>query len=1199
MKKSRLLLMILVTNLFIGPSIAQFDLKLPQIVPPSPTAAAMARYGEIPVSTYTGVADISIPLYEISNKEIKVPVSLSYHSGGIKVEEDASWVGLGWSLINGGSITRMMRGLDDVPTSSANGYPDTYMPNGINGTADTYVQPGDPAVIAYDKNFLNDVINGREDPEPDIFVFSFSGRSGKFVLRKRANPSMPLEAVLLSSSDLQITGSYSSETQNYQWVITDEKGIKYYFKTTETTVSRSATAEDEMTADMQAPDGTPSEVVTSWYLDKIVSPTGAEINYSYYSSATVGHGTKKILNRSQIKKHVTRLTGTNGCTVPMNQFYYISTYTEVQDVYLSKISFPNGKVDFICSDREDIEPAGGGTLTYAKKLDEMSVWAGSEGNYTLLNKFIFGYSYFGENSYASKRLKLLSVTESDGTSGKPPYLFTYNGIPLPNKDSKAIDHWGYYNGANNSQVNETTYGDYITNGTLVPPTTVYLPQSSEHRTYKGANREPNGSLAQAGMLTSITYPTGGSSSFEYELNNYYDPRDEVVEEGHYMFATKFGPQTPVPNLYPDTFTIEFLKATDVIVTTSVTCYGGNTCLVGPGLEYEYDVAHIQSVDGTPYYDKWIGYLLTSQNQADGTLQEMTLELPAGKYKFTVFADENYYSRLFADWTEKVTVRKYDHDGAGLRVRKVTINDGFLHANDQITEYIYTANRAVPNASTGILMTRPIYEYTETYRKLCSENAVILQSEAVVRTSSPLIPISTAAQGNPIGYDEVTVINGTKGKTVYEYYNQPDAGTIAYPNYPTIPYSGNGLLKNETTYKRNDNGSYQKIKAVTKTYATGDRQTLIRGMLMPSADRVNIVYDELGTIPMYNNVRFYNVVAAWDHPVLETVETFSASDESLAASHTTTYQYDNMNWHQLTGTLVTDSKNRVEATSYKYAFDFAGDPVYDKMVTNNQVGNIVEATRAVAGVHQQSTKTNYNFWYNNAWGNNTANSFIVPQTVATKILDRVLYDTRLRYHSYDNNGNITCAAKENCAKLTYLWAYNNMYPVAAATNAGPDQIAYSSFETSDAGGWTINPGGSYSNTAIVTGRRSFSGSIGKAVPAGDYIITAWAAGNISVNANPGGTPLKISKQNGNWKLYQWKLTNVTNVLVTADNMDEVRLYPATAQMTTKTYDPLIGVTSECDTRNNITYYGYDSFKRLSVVRDQNGNIIKTIKYHYKQ
>ena len=64
--------------------------SLPQIIPPSPTAAALGKYGDVPVGLYTGIPSINIPLYEINDGPLNLPISLNYHAGGIKVEEVAS-----------------------------------------------------------------------------------------------------------------------------------------------------------------------------------------------------------------------------------------------------------------------------------------------------------------------------------------------------------------------------------------------------------------------------------------------------------------------------------------------------------------------------------------------------------------------------------------------------------------------------------------------------------------------------------------------------------------------------------------------------------------------------------------------------------------------------------------------------------------------------------------------------------------------------------------------------------------------------------------------------------------------------------------------------------------------------------------------------------------------------------------------------
>jgi len=63
------------------------------------------------VNLFSGDFTYNIPLFELPGPNGGYPFNLSYHSG-IGMDQEASWVGLGWSL-NPGAITRQMRGLPD------------------------------------------------------------------------------------------------------------------------------------------------------------------------------------------------------------------------------------------------------------------------------------------------------------------------------------------------------------------------------------------------------------------------------------------------------------------------------------------------------------------------------------------------------------------------------------------------------------------------------------------------------------------------------------------------------------------------------------------------------------------------------------------------------------------------------------------------------------------------------------------------------------------------------------------------------------------------------------------------------------------------------------------------------------------------------------------------------------------------------
>jgi YD repeat-containing protein len=82
-------------------------------------------------------------------------------------------------------------------------------------------------------------------------------------------------------------------------------------------------------------------------------------------------------------------------------------------------------------------------------------------------------------------------------------------------------------------------------------------------------------------------------------------------------------------------------------------------------------------------------------------------------------------------------------------------------------------------------------------------------------------------------------------------------------------------------------------------------------------------------------------------------------------------------------------------------------------------------------------------------------------------------------------------------------------------------------------------------------------------------------------------------------------DVTQLNIRLDNngsgtvwFDDIRLHPTPAMMTTYTYDPLIGITSQTDPNNIVMFYEYDAFGRLKIIKDRDVNILKTMEYHYK-
>ncbi len=64
------------------------------------------------------------------------------------------------------------------------------------------------------------------------------------------------------------------------------------------------------------------------------------------------------------------------------------------------------------------------------------------------------------------------------------------------------------------------------------------------------------------------------------------------------------------------------------------------------------------------------------------------------------------------------------------------------------------------------------------------------------------------------------------------------------------------------------------------------------------------------------------------------------------------------------------------------------------------------------------------------------------------------------------------------------------------------------------------------------------------------------------------------------------------------VDDVRVFPIDALITTYTYSPMLGKTSETDPSGRTKTYVYDGLGRLQRIIDQDGNILKQFDYEYQ-
>ena len=248
--------------------------------------------------------------------------------------------------------------------------------------------------------------------------------------------------------------------------------------------------------------------MSSWYLLKVESA-----DKKYKINLTYDDEGYSYLNSASTKFNIFSGTSSSSGIQYSGSFsvdgYHPTITTYVSGKKLTQITNSSGTetVNFVSTnDRNDLDDGQGLTLSTvkAKSLDKIEIVTGDK-----CQKFDFVYTYFQDgtnytNYSFSKKLKLESVTQKscDGSIVNPPYTFTYDGNFLVNRISKAIDHWGYYNGATQ---NETTLVN-------VPPST------NNGANYGASDRETNETHMKKGVLTDITFPTGGKTTFTYEAN---------------------------------------------------------------------------------------------------------------------------------------------------------------------------------------------------------------------------------------------------------------------------------------------------------------------------------------------------------------------------------------------------------------------------------------------------------------------------------------------------------------------------------------------------------------------------------------------------------------------------------------------------------------------------------------------------------
>ena len=879
---------------------------------PDPTVGSLGKYGDIPVSNYTGVPQISIPIYNVEEGPLQMPVSLSYHASGVKVSEMASWVGLGWSLNAGGVISRTVLGIEDEK------FPGGYLHNGGEFDKTSYA---DALSVSY----------GEIDTEPDIFSISVGGYSGKFYLRPNGDD---VEVVLVPFQDFKISDVIYEGGLIKTFIMLAPNGDRYIFGQDPDNLSNIAISYSKSTSNG------PFEE-SSWHLIRIESHDqfySIDLSYENESYVYKSPAACKYVESSCAGGYY----DCNSDQADSNpNLKYVQT--EVNNKRLSSISTSTCNIEFVADeDRDDLAPYGNQS---AKLLEEIRIETGF-----FCKLFEFEYDYFIDNSTLEvygKRLKLESIQESacarvPGAPYIPPYEFTYTGAWengsqfLPQRLSKATDHWGFYNGADNNN-------DLMV---AIPPTTTYTPFGNSI-TYGEGNKDSDEESMKLGNLQQIKYPTGGTQNFTFEANRL--KAFENISTENFSIQTSGGPFqsdnwdncTQVVNEQNFTFNSQqqidnaFFTAWLVIAegcedsnykSFLIEVFDGNSEIGS----YSFNIGNV-SESITVDLD-----VLNSQNMSPGTEYTFVLTTNDAWGKFTLFHD-------IPTEVEKLV--------GGLRIKSIRTHDGISVDNDQIKNWKYEETTNGETEYFGRFLHFPP-KYTDeifgngdgvyvgsTYIFNTNDTidfSIFSDVNAVYFTEQSVTPLGSY-EGYHIGYSQVTVSesknqnenNSGNGKLVYKYIVPsllPSSCIPSNPNYDItyLPEQINMLSGKEIESSVFD----EENKLIAKTtneyieYLECDENIMYKSIVFPvSCPGDGSSSGALRVLVEYS----VETGAAFQ---LESIEKIDDVET------TTTFEYDSqINHLQPVSTSVTNSDGQIFETTYEYPVDLSG-AVYDLMLERN-------------------------------------------------------------------------------------------------------------------------------------------------------------------------------------------------------------------------------------------------------------------------
>lgn len=492
------------------------------------------------------------------------------------------------------------------------------------------------------------------------------------------------------------------------------------------------------------------------------------------------------------------------------------------------------------------------------------------------------------------------------------------------------------------------------------------------------------------------------------------------------------------------------------------------------------------------------------------------------------------------------------NGPGLRIASIVTNDG--NGGSTTKTYSYGTNES----GYGLLELEPEFDKMQDHIFISNyPNDPSYRQRTFLSGFNPKL---SDIVSRPVVYTKVTEYNGTKtnniGKTEYDYdlgvrwgaANMPGVKWDIYDfNYYDTP-----VMTHRTDYKY-DSGSndYQKVRKSDKNYSAVN----IRDIYGLHVQRL-ISYTYTSTVgdpPLYMESKALHVTqSSWPwvpiysnreyrirvgyKKLTSSVET-QYDKNSNEIVNSTTYDYNERQ-------LISEETKLIESNDtiiikYEYPFDQPGTNAHDAMLTSNMMNYVVEQKNLKNTELLSGVKTEYYDF---------GNSVIAPKTISSKTGTNP-YEARVEYHAYDTCGNVLSVSKTDGPKTSYIWSYSHSYPVIKGENVEQTTL----------------------QSAVTTAVNSLTGSYQDLDDLMDSLIGKMDDGQGNLRQD--------------WKDFNQALRSNTALGKTL--------------ITTYTYDPLIGMTSQTDPAGITTYYEYDGYGRLMQTEDPDEHIREKYNYNYRE